>query len=124
MVCTGGEPLLQLDAPLVETLHERGFEVAIETNGTQLPPPNIDHICVSPKAGAPLQLRQGNELKLVFPQDNLDPATFESLAFEQFYLQPKDNRDREQNVQQVVQYCLDHPQWRLSLQTHKLVGIA
>ncbi|MGK7907662.1 MAG: 7-carboxy-7-deazaguanine synthase [Synechococcus sp.] len=124
VVCTGGEPLLQLDAPLVETLHERGFEVAIETNGTQLPPPNIDHICVSPKAGAPLKLRQGNELKLVFPQDNLDPATFESLAFEQFYLQPKDNRDREQNVQQVVQYCLDHPQWRLSLQTHKLVGIA
>lgn len=124
VVCTGGEPLLQLDAPLVETLHERGFEVAIETNGTQLPPPNIDHICVSPKAGAPLKLRQGNELKLVFPQDNLDPATFESLAFEQFYLQPKDNRDLEQNVQQVVQYCLDHPQWRLSLQTHKLVGIA
>ena len=124
VVCTGGEPLLQLDSSLVDALHERGFEVAIETNGTQLPPPHIDHICVSPKAGAPLKLTYGQELKLVFPQGDLDPEEFTSLSFDRFYLQPKDNSDRDRNVQQVVQYCLSHPQWRLSLQTHKVVGIA
>ncbi len=124
VVCTGGEPLLQLDTPLVDALHDRGFEVAIETNGTQLPPPNIDHICVSPKAGAPLKLTHGQELKLVFPQDDLDPQVFTSLSFDRFYLQPKDDGDRDRNVRQVVQYCLSHPQWRLSLQTHKVVGIA
>lgn len=124
VVCTGGEPLLQLDSKLVDALHERGFEIAIETNGTQLPPPNIDHICVSPKAGAPLKLTHGHELKLVFPQADLDPASFLSLNFDRFYLQPKDDGDREQNTQLVVQYCLSHPQWRLSLQTHKVVGIA
>ncbi|MEM8717562.1 MAG: 7-carboxy-7-deazaguanine synthase [Cyanobacteria bacterium P01_A01_bin.3] len=124
VVCTGGEPLLQLDAALVEALHERGFQVAIETNGTQLPPPNIDHICVSPKAGAPLNLTHGHELKLVFPQGDLDPASFLALNFDRFYLQPKDDANRERNTQQVVQYCLSHPEWRLSLQTHKVVGIA
>ena len=124
VVCTGGEPLLQLDSRLVEALHDRGFEVAIETNGTQLPPPNIDHICVSPKAGVPLKLTQGNELKLVFPQEELDPQQFASLPFDRFYLQPKDDRDRSTNLQQAVDYCLAHPQWRLSLQTHKVVGIA
>ena len=124
VVCTGGEPLLQLDSELVDALHERGFEVAIETNGTQLPPPHIDHICVSPKAGAPLKLTHGHELKLVFPQGDLDPGDFLSLNFDRFYLQPKDDEDREQNLQAVVQYCLSHPQWRLSLQTHKVVGIA
>ena len=124
VVCTGGEPLLQLDSRLVEALHDRGFEVAIETNGTQLPPPNIDHICVSPKAGAPLKITQGNELKLVYPQGELDPQQFASLPFDRFYLQPKDDCDRASNLQQVVEYCLAHPQWRLSLQTHKVVGIA
>ncbi|MEM9568388.1 MAG: 7-carboxy-7-deazaguanine synthase [Cyanobacteria bacterium P01_E01_bin.34] len=124
VVCTGGEPLLQLDAVLVDALHERGFEVAIETNGTQLPPLNIDHICVSPKAGAPLKLTHGHELKLVFPQGDLDPARFLSLNFQRFYLQPKDDDDRERNTQEVVQYCLSHPEWRLSLQAHKVVGIA
>ena len=124
VVCTGGEPLLQLDSHLVEALHARGFELAIETNGTQLPPPHIDHICVSPKAGAPLKLTRGHELKLVFPQGNLDPQQFESLAFERFYLQPKDDRDRAANLKQAMDYCLTHPQWRLSLQIHKVVGIA
>ena len=124
VVCTGGEPLLQLDSHLVEALHARGFEVAIETNGTQLPPPHIDHICVSPKAGVPLRLTRGHELKLVFPQGDLDPQQFESLSFERFYLQPKDDCDREANLKQAVDYCLTHPQWRLSLQTHKVVGIA
>ncbi|MGK7911998.1 MAG: 7-carboxy-7-deazaguanine synthase [Synechococcus sp.] len=124
VVCTGGEPLLQLDSSLVDAFHDRGFEVAIETNGTQLPPPDIDHICVSPKAGAPLKLTHGHELKLVFPQGDLDPESFLSLKFDRFYLQPKDDGDRVRNTQQVVQYCLSHPQWRLSLQTHKVVGIA
>lgn len=123
VVCTGGEPLLQLDAPLVEALHARGFEVAIETNGTQLPPPGIDWICVSPKAGAPLVLTHGSELKLVYPQALARPEQFEHLDFAHFFLQPMDGPNRAHNTELAVRYCLEHPQWRLSLQTHKLLGI-
>ena len=123
MVCTGGEPLLQLDEPLVQALHGQGFEIAIETNGTQLPPPGIDWICVSPKAGAPLNLTHGQELKLVFPQKGAEPERFEHLDFQHFFLQPMDSPQRERNTQLATSYCLEHPQWRLSLQTHKLLGI-
>lgn len=124
VVCTGGEPLLQLDADLVNAFHAKGFDVAVETNGTQLPPPSLDWICVSPKAGAELSLRSGDELKLVFPQNGAEPELFERLNFRHFFLQPMDGAAREENTQQAVQYCLEHPQWRLSLQTHKLLGIA
>ncbi len=123
VVCTGGEPLLQLDEALVDALHERGFEIAIETNGTRQPPRGIDWICVSPKAGAPLVLTTGNELKLVFPQASLLPQHVEHLDFERFFLQPMDGPARAQNTRQAVDYCRAHPQWRLSLQTHKLLGI-
>ena len=123
VVCTGGEPLLQLDAPLIEAFHERGFRVAVETNGTQPAPPGIDWICVSPKAGTELVLRQGNELKLVYPQRDATPEKFESLAFDEWFLQPMDGPDREINTQAAVEYCLAHPRWRLSLQTHKALGI-
>ncbi len=123
VVCTGGEPLLQLDPPLVEALHAAGFEIAIETNGTLLPPPGIDWICVSPKAEAEQMLTSGDELKLVFPQDGGDPARYAAQAFAHFFLQPKDNADRAANTQAATAYCLAHPQWRLSLQTHKLLGI-
>lgn len=123
VVCTGGEPLLQLDEPLIAALHERGFEVAIETNGTLVAPAGIDWICVSPKAGAPLLQRSGHELKLVYPQDGLDPATFESLDFTHFSIQPMDGPERKRNTELALQYCLAHPKWRLSLQTHKLLGI-
>ncbi len=123
VVCTGGEPLLQLDCPLIEALHAKGFEIAIETNGTLAAPSGIDWICVSPKAAAPLKLRRGNELKLVFPQALAMPDRFELLDFQQFYLQPMDGPDREANTQAAVTYCLAHPQWRLSLQTHKLTGL-
>jgi 7-carboxy-7-deazaguanine synthase (Cx14CxxC type) len=123
VVCTGGEPLLQLDAPLVEALHERGFEVAVETNGTRTPPPGVDWICVSPKAGAPLALTAGDELKLVFPQADAPPERFAALEFDQFFLQPMDGPEREANTAAALQYCLTHPRWRLSLQTHKLLGI-
>lgn len=123
VVCTGGEPLLQLDEPLVQALHGQGFEIAIETNGTQLPPPGIDWICVSPKAGAPLNLTHGQELKLVFPQKGAEPERFEHLDFQHFFLQPMDSPQRERNTQLATSYCLEHPQWRLSLQTHKLLGI-
>jgi 7-carboxy-7-deazaguanine synthase (Cx14CxxC type) len=123
VVCTGGEPLLQLDGPLVEALHHNGFEVAVETNGTQVPPPGLDWLCVSPKAGAELVVRTGNELKLVFPQSGAAPADFESLAFDHFFLQPMDGPDRDANTAAALQYCLAHPRWRLSLQTHKLLGI-
>ena len=124
VVCTGGEPLLQLDTPLVDALHEQGFEIAIETNGTQIPPPGIDWICVSPKAAAPLQLTAGNELKLVYPQPLAMPDRFEHMAFAHFFLQPMDGPDREANTQAAIRYCLDHPRWRLSLQTHKIIGIS
>jgi 7-carboxy-7-deazaguanine synthase (Cx14CxxC type) len=123
VVCTGGEPLLQLDAPLVEAMRHAGFRVAVETNGTQAPPPGIDWICVSPKAGAPLMLDRGNELKLVFPQAGAEPPKFEELAFEHFFLQPMDGPARAQNTRLAVDYCLAHPRWRLSLQSHKLIGI-
>jgi 7-carboxy-7-deazaguanine synthase len=123
VVCTGGEPLLQLDAPLVEALHAAGFEVAVETNGTRIPPPGLDWICVSPKAGAPLALRTGNELKLVYPQPAAEPGLFEDLAFDHYFLQPMDGPDRESNTRLCAQYCLRHPRWRLSLQTHKIVGL-
>jgi 7-carboxy-7-deazaguanine synthase (Cx14CxxC type) len=123
VVCTGGEPLLQLDAPLVDALHAEGFTIAIETNGTQPGLAGLDWVCVSPKAGAPLVLRRGDELKLIFPQAGIDPADFEHLPFAHFFLQPMDGLDRQRNTELAVQYCLAHPRWRLSLQTHKLLGI-
>ena len=123
VVCTGGEPLLQLDAALVDQFHARGFTVAVETNGTQPAPRGIDWICVSPKAGADLVLRSGHELKLVYPQRGAAPERFESLDFEQWFLQPMDGPDREANTRAALEYCLAHPRWRLSLQTHKQLGI-
>jgi 7-carboxy-7-deazaguanine synthase len=123
VVLTGGEPLLQLDQALVEALHAKGFFIAIETNGTQRPPPSVDWICVSPKAGAPLVLTQGQELKLVFPQTGLEPEIFVALAFENFFLQPMDGENLARNTQMAIAYCLKNPRWRLSLQTHKLIGI-
>jgi 7-carboxy-7-deazaguanine synthase (Cx14CxxC type) len=123
VVCTGGEPLLQLDAPLVDALHAEGFTIAIETNGTQPALAGLDWVCVSPKAGAELVLQRGDELKLIFPQAGIDPADFEHLPFTHFFLQPMDGPDRQRNTELAVQYCLAHPRWRLSLQTHKLLGI-
>jgi 7-carboxy-7-deazaguanine synthase len=123
VICTGGEPLLQLDENLLAALHDFGFEVAIETNGTRLPPPGIDWVCVSPKARADLVLRCGDELKLIFPQAGAEPGRFEHLDFRHFFLQPLDDPARARNTQLAVRYCLEHPQWRLSLQTHKLLGI-
>jgi 7-carboxy-7-deazaguanine synthase len=123
VVCTGGEPLLQLDEPLIDALHAEGFEVAIETNGTRPAPAGIDWICVSPKARAPLVLTRGNELKLVFPQEGGEPERYEELEFEHFFLQPMDGPNVEANTRRALEYCLDHPRWRLSLQTHKRLGI-
>lgn len=123
VVCTGGEPLLQLDAPAIDALHARGFVVAVETNGTQDPPPGLDWICVSPKARAQLRLRHGNELKLVFPQPDLDPESFRGLSFEHFFLQPMDGPDLDENTQAAIAYCLAHPSWRLSVQSHKVLRI-
>ena len=123
VVCTGGEPLLQLDDEAVEAMHEAGFEVAVETNGTVKPPAGLDWICVSPKAGAPLELTRGHELKLVFPQGTALPEEFADLEFEFFFLQPMDGPQRVENTRLAVEYCLAHPQWRLSLQTHKYIGI-
>lgn len=123
VVCTGGEPLLQLDRPLLEALHAEGFEVAIESNGTKRPPAGLDWICVSPKAGADLVLRAGDELKLVFPQDGAPPSDFVDLAFDHFFLQPMDGPDVAENTRRAIRYCLENPIWRLSLQTHKLLGI-
>jgi 7-carboxy-7-deazaguanine synthase len=122
VVCTGGEPLLQLDGPLVKAFHDSGLEVAIETNGTLLPPPGIDWISVSPKAGAELRLRSGNELKLVYPQEGLEPEFYADLNFAFFFLQPKDGPDIKENTRAAVAYCLAHHQWRLSLQIHKMIG--
>jgi len=123
VVCTGGEPLLQLDGPLVESLHAAGFEVAVETNGTVEPPGGIDWLCVSPKAGTRLVVQSGDELKLVYPQEGAAPERFASLRFDHFFLQPMDGPQLEANTQAALRYCLDHPRWRLSLQTHKLLGI-
>lgn len=123
VVCTGGEPLLQLDAPLIEALHARGFEVAVETNGTQPAPPGLDWICVSPKADAPLVLTAGHELKLVYPQPLAQPERFAGLDFQHFFLQPMDSVLRREHTQAAVDYCMQHPQWRLSVQMHKVVGI-
>ncbi|NBE85433.1 7-carboxy-7-deazaguanine synthase [Micromonospora sp. NEAU-HG-1] len=124
VVCTGGEPLLQLDAAAVDALHAEEFEVAIETNGTQPAPPGIDWICVSPKSGAELVLTTGDDLKLVYPQPEAMPEQFEHLEFGKFLLQPMDGPQREANTMAAVTYCLEHPQWQLSLQTHKYLGIA
>ena len=125
VVCTGGEPLLQLDAPLIDAFHAEGFEVGVETNGTQPAPPGIDWLCVSPKADAPLILTNGDELKLVYPQSEsaAQPERFAHLGFKHFSLQPMDGPALAENTRQAVQYCLSHPRWRLSLQTHKLLGL-
>jgi len=123
VICTGGEPLLQLDEKLVKTFHLAGFEVAVETNGTIKPPPGIDWICVSPKSGADLVVNRGNELKLVFPQHGAEPARFENLEFQHFFLQPLDNEERETNTRLAAMYCLEHPQWRLGIQIHKFIGM-
>jgi 7-carboxy-7-deazaguanine synthase (Cx14CxxC type) len=123
VVCTGGEPLLQIDEPLIAALHAQGFEIGVETNGTQEAPPGLDWICVSPKADAELKLKRGSELKLVYPQTLAQPEKFAGLEFEHFFLQPMDGPDRVANTKAATDYCLAHPQWRLSLQTHKLIGI-
>ena len=123
LVCTGGEPLLQLDESAISALHDRGFEVAVETNGTQVPPDGLDWICVSPKAGADLVCRSGDELKLVYPQPELPPEDVEPLDFDHFFLQPMDGPDRAANTRRAVDFCLDNPRWKLSLQTHKFIGI-
>ncbi len=132
IVCTGGEPLLQIDDALVVALHEQGFEVAVETNGTIEPPPGLDWTCVSPKGGSAraitkgktdLAITEGDELKLVYPQPGVDPARFEILTFQHFLLQPMDGPDRDHNTRLAIDYCRQHPQWRLSLQSHKYLGI-
>lgn len=123
IVCTGGEPLLQLDQPFVEALHSKQIEIAIETNGTIHPPENIDWICVSPKKGSELILESGDELKLVYPQLSFDPEPFIELDFQHFFLQPMDGTNIEKNTKQTIEYCRAHPRWRLSLQTHKFLGI-
>ncbi len=123
VVCTGGEPLLQLDEKLIDELHARGFEVAVETNGTRAAPSSLDWICVSPKAGAPLVQTTGSELKLVYPQEFASPEKFEQLDFRHFFLQPMDGPEITRNTELAIDYCLRHPRWRLSIQTHKLVGL-
>ncbi|MDO9145217.1 7-carboxy-7-deazaguanine synthase [Rhodoferax sp.] len=124
VVFTGGEPLLQLDEALVDALHAAGFEIAVETNGTQPAPEGLDWICVSPKADAELVLKRGTELKLVFPQLSAMPERFAELDFQHFFLQPMDGIEGKKNTQKAIAYCLQHPQWRLSIQTHKVIGIA
>lgn len=123
VVCTGGEPLLQLDTALIAALHDQGFEIAIETNGTLLPPPGIDWICVSPKADAEQKLKHGDEIKLIYPQQGAEPDRYAGQDFRNFFLQPMDSPARDANTQAVIAYCMAHPQWRLSLQTHKMTGI-
>ncbi|WP_420236497.1 7-carboxy-7-deazaguanine synthase [Telmatobacter bradus] len=124
VVCTGGEPLLQLDAAAIAALHARGFTIAVETNGTVVAPEGLDWVCVSPKAGAALKQTQGDELKLVYPQEGLEPERFAALDFKNFFLQPKDSVERAANTAAAVCYCMEHPRWRLSVQMHKVVGIA
>jgi len=123
VVFTGGEPLLQLDTPLIEAVHAEGFTIAIETNGTVEPPPGIDWICVSPKGSSTIVVRKGNELKLVYPQREAPPERYADLEFEHFFLQPMDSPQRLAHTEAAVQYCMQHPQWRLSVQTHKYIGI-
>jgi 7-carboxy-7-deazaguanine synthase len=123
VVCTGGEPLLQLDGAAVDAFHQRGFAVAVETNGTRPAPPGLDWVCVSPKAGAPVVLDRADELKLVFPQEGARPEDFEGLAIPKLLLQPMDGPERDRNTSEAVRYCLAHPQWKLSLQIHKYLGI-
>lgn len=123
VVCTGGEPLLQLDEQLIEALHKRSFEIAIETNGTILPPSGIDWVCVSPKAGASLNLHRGDELKLVIPQSGINPSDFENLEFSHFMVQPMDGPQRSENLNQAILFCLENPKWILSIQTHKIIGV-
>ena len=123
VVCTGGEPLLQIDSELVEALHDNKFEIAIETNGTIKPPQGIDWICVSPKAESDVLINKGDELKLVYPQEGADPSKYEHLEFDYFSLQPMDSDQLEENTKKTIEYCNQHPLWRLSLQTHKFLGI-
>ena len=123
VVCTGGEPLLQIDTPLIDALHAQGFRIAVETNGTIAAPPGLDWICVSPKSDAPLAQTRGDELKLVFPQAQARPERFEHLEFTRYLLQPMDGPDREANTGLAIAYCMAHPRWRRSLQTHKFTGI-
>lgn len=123
IVCTGGEPLLQLDRALIDAFHGEGFAIAVETNGTLAPPPGLDWICVSPKAGTSLVLRAGDELKLVYPQAGAPPEAFAGLDFDHFFLQPMDGPERDRNTREAIDYCLSHPGWRLSLQTHKYLGL-
>ena len=123
VVFTGGEPLLQLNKKLIDLLHSKKFKVAVETNGTIIPPENIDWICVSPKKGAKFKLKHGNELKLVYPQDDFSPQLFETFDFDHFFLQPMDGKNLQRNILQSVSYCIENPLWRLSLQTHKIMGI-
>lgn len=123
VVFTGGEPLLQLDSKLIASMHARGFEIGVETNGTQEVPSGLDWVCVSPKLQSPLRVIHGDEIKLVFPQPGVMPERFEGLGFGHFFLQPMDNSNREDNVRAATEYCLRNPRWRLSLQTHKLIGI-
>ncbi len=123
VVCTGGEPLLQLDQPLIEALHGRGFEIGVETNGTIVAPDGVDWLCVSPKSSAPLSQLTGDELKLVYPQPHAMPDRFETLQFRHFFLQPMDGPHIEANTRAAVDYCKRHPKWRLSVQTHKAIGI-
>jgi len=123
VVCTGGEPLLQVDPPLIAALHSAGFEIAVETNGTVVPPAGLDWVCVSPKAEADMVVASGDELKLVYPQEGAPPERYAGLRFHHFFLQPMDGPAREANTRAALDYCLAHPRWRLSLQTHKLLGI-
>lgn len=123
VVCTGGEPLLQLDSRLIEELHRRGFEIAVESNGTIAAPDGVDWLCVSPKAGSKLVQKAGDELKLVYPQPGAEPDLFAEMPFRHFFLQPMDGPDRQANTALALRYCMEHPRWRLSLQTHKILGI-
>ena len=123
VICTGGEPLLQMDESLIKAIHKAGFEIGLETNGTMIPPDGIDWICVSPKANADLVLKNGNELKIVYPQCGMNPRMHEKLKFDHFYIQPMDGVDQKNNIKRSEKFVLDHPKWKLSLQTHKILGI-
>ena len=123
VICTGGEPLLQMDEALIKAIHKAGFEIGLETNGTMIPPDGIDWICVSPKANADLILKNGNELKVVYPQCGMNPRVHEKLKFDHFYIQPMDGINQTENIKRSEKFVLDHPKWKLSLQTHKILGI-